>query len=690
MTYRTYPKNWKPAASALVNVGWLGENEHLPQGRWRVTPLLDVGNRKYRFDEFELLSSEGELRTKDSCVRLQEKPLRLLMVLVENPQRVVTRDQLRERMWDSATFVDYEQGINVAIKKVRDALGDSAENPKFIETIAKKGYRFLVPVEVSYPELTAPAVAPAVSAPQPVASEPGASEATPGYRHSVRRRWMFVALAAGVLSGLGLWLFESQKQHRHSAPIHSLAVLPLRNLSPDSGQEYFADGITEELITDLAQLLPLRVISRTSAMRYKQTSEPITQIARELGVEAIVEGAVARSGNRVMVTVQLIDATEDRHLWAQKYDRNLGDLLGMEAELSQEIASQVGGTLSAQHDVKITRSHPVDPQVHDLCLMGRFHWNKRTAADLAKSADYYRQAIDRDPHYAPAYAGLANAYALLPHFNSVEMRESFAKADAAAHHALELDDTLAEAHATLGLIPLTDGASNWTQSEHEFRRALELNPNYATAHHWFAFYLFFSDRQDEALAEMEHARQLDPLSAIINADEGSFLYAARRYEEAKARLRQAIELAPDLGQPHETLALIDMETGHPSDALKEARTGLALDPSNPRTIGEAGYVLAANGQSDEARKLLTVLQDMVHKGSAYPIFAAYIHVGLGHRNEALDILEEMADPKTGFALDGLTENHIFDELSADSRYQKLLAQARERRISRSLPDGSAR
>jgi TolB-like protein/DNA-binding winged helix-turn-helix (wHTH) protein/Tfp pilus assembly protein PilF len=637
-----------------------------------------MSDRIYRFAEFELLSSEGELRTGNSSQRLQEKPLLLLTVLLDHPQRLVTRDQLRERMWDRETFVDYEQGINVAIKKVRDALGDSAENPKFIETIAKKGYRFLIPVEVSCPDLTAPAVAAA----QPVAAHAAIADASSSPRHSVRRRWIFAALAAAVLCALGLWFLEVQARQRHSVQIHSIAVLPLRNLSPDSGQEYFADGITEELITDLAQSLPLRVISRTSVMRYKDTKESITQIARELGVEAIVEGAVARSGNRVTVTIQVIDATEDRHLWAQTYDRNLGDLLGMEAELSQEIARQVGGTLNSQGDVKVAKSRAadprvVDPQVYDLCLMGRYHWNKRTAADLAKSAEYFQQAIDRDPKYAPAYAGLANVYALMPHYDSVELRDNFAKAVAAARHALELDDTLAEPHATLGLIQL-NRYGDWMHAEPEFQRALELNPNYATAHHWFAFYLVFSERRNEGLAEMERARQLDPLSAIINADEGHFLFGARRYDEAKARLRQAIELAPDLGQPHQTLALIDLETGQASDALNEARIGLALDPNNPRTIGEAGYVLAAVGQPDEARKLLVTLQSMVRRGTALPTFAAMIQMGLGQRDEALDSLAETFDPSIGAGLQGVDQWHIFDPLHADSRYQKLVAQPRKR------------
>jgi TolB-like protein/DNA-binding winged helix-turn-helix (wHTH) protein len=625
-----------------------------------------VSDRIYRFDEFELLSSEGELRTKDSCVRLQEKPLQLLMVLLENPQRLVTRAQLRERMWDSHTFVDYELGINVAMKKVRDALGDSAENPKFIQTVAKKGYRFLLPVDVRGPQFAAPTG----SGPKSLAADPATAVATAGPGHSIRH-WTFAVLVTGVLAALGLWFFEAKAKVRHSAQIHSIAVLPLRDLSPDSGQEYFADGITEELITSLAQSLPQRVISRTSVMRYKQTNEPIAQIARELGVEAIVEGAVARSGNRVTVTIQLIDATEDRHLWAQKYDRSVRDLLALEGELAQEIANQVGGTLTVQQRVG-TKPRPTNPQVYELCLLGRYHWNKRTAAGLAKSAEYYQQAIARDPTYAPAYAGLANAYALMPSYESVGFEDTYAKAAAAAHQALELDDAVAEAHATLAFIGINMSPIG-SRVEPEFRRALQLNPNYATAHHWFAFYLVFSERNSEAFAEMELARRLDPLSAIINADEGQFLYGERRYEEAKARLRQAVELAPEFGQPHLTLALIELETGNRPDALKEARTALALDPNDPRSLGEGGYILAATGHTAEARKLLPPLKDMIHRGAALPLFAAFIHIGLGQRNDALDSLEEMTNLKFG-GVHGLAQWHVFDGLETDPRYQKLLVQ----------------
>ena len=642
--------------------------------------------RIFRFGKFELNADDRELHADGTPARLQEKPLLLLSTLLENPQRLVTREELRKRMWSSDTFVDFEQGINIAIKKVREALGDSADEPKYIQTIAKKGYKFLLPVEIVDSKrviLSPPSIQETASA---AASSESLLTATPPVRHWARR-WPILVLAIGVLSALGLRLYEVLPKPRHAVQIHSLAVLPLRDLSPDPGQEYVADGITEELTTSLAQSLRLRVISRTSVMRYKQTTEPIAQIGRELGAEAILEGSVARSGDHVMVTVQLIDATEDRHLWAQKFDRNLGDLLSMEAELGQQIASHVGATLNSQQALGVAKSHPVDPQIYELCLLGRFHWNKRTPADLKKSAEYYQQAIARDPGYAPAYAGLADAYALLPSYDSVGVLDSYAKATASAHHALELDDSLAQAHATLGLIGLNQ-SPDWMQMEPEFRRALELNPSYAPAHHWFAFYLYFSDRRDEALAEMEIARQLDPLSAIINADEGTFLYAVRRYEAAKARLRQAIELAPDFGQPHETLALVELESGNPSAALNEARAGLALDPNNPRTIGEAGYVLATSGHADDARGLLARLKNLDRQGSGRPVFAAFIYVGLGQRNDALGALEQATEPKI-LGLHSLGLWHILDALQDDSRYQKLMA-AGGKSIPNSSPGESAR
>lgn len=624
----------------------------------------------YRFAEFELRPAESELRKGDSSIKLQEKPLRLLTALLDHPQNLVTRDQLRKQMWDSETFVDYEQGINVAVKKVRDALGDSAENPRLIETVAKRGYRMLAPVDVVATE----------GEPWPARSTPAApTEADPAPRQLARMRRGWVMLAATVIMGiaLGTRFFPSRGAERHAKPISSLAVLPLRNLSPDPGQDYFADGITEELITDLAQSLPLRVISRTSVMRYRQTSEPVTQIALDLGVEAIVEGAVARSGDRVTVTVQLIDATEDRHLWAKEFDRKVEDILAIEADLSQEIASQVGNALALDHRLRPASTHPVDTEVYDLCLLGRYFWNKRTTAGLAKSLEYFQQAIRRDPNYAPAYAGLADSYVILPSYNSVDLEDNFRKADAAAGRAIELDETLADAHTARAFVALNYWKTRSKEAEREFHRSLELNPNYATAHHWFAFYLVLAGEMNEAIAEIERARRLDPLSPIINADTGQMLYASGQNEQAKARLHQAIELMPELGQPHETLAFIDLAEQRTSDALEEARKGLKLDSSNPRTIAEAGYVLAVTGHADEARNLLRNLNELVRRHSAFPMLPALIWLGLGEQDRALNVLSEVETVKIGAGLRGLIQWPVFDQLKTNPRYQQLIVAERQ-------------
>jgi TolB-like protein/DNA-binding winged helix-turn-helix (wHTH) protein/Tfp pilus assembly protein PilF len=691
--------------------------------------------RVARFGLFEA-DFEQRILTKGGLrVKLQDQPFQVLEMLLERPGELVARDEIQQRLWPADTFVEFDDGLNTAIKKLRAALGDSSDNPRFVETIPRRGYRFLaatkVEISVRSAELaetqeTLPSgLGPVSSKSAPALTEvpgvvsadnispggpnvtikkvkddlngsvedskfivtagsgAGAPHAAPG-RHLARPGWMLAAVAMAVLFAFGLWFFEFQPRHHDHSEIHSLAVLPLQNLSPDSNQEYFADGITEELITNLAQSLPLRVISRTSIMRYKRTSEPITQIGRELGVEAIVEGSVLRSGDRVAVTVQLIDAREDRHLWAQRYDRKLGDLMGMEEDLSLEIAKQIGGRLS--HEVNAASlSHPVDLQVYELCLLGRYHWNKRSGPNLAKSIEYFQQAIDRDPSYAPAYAGLANAYALLSSYDSVGMRESYAKAAAAAHRALELDDSLAEPHATLGFIAIGDETADFMQAGQEFRRALELNPNLATAHHWFAFHLFFSDQPDKALAEIEQARQLDPLSAIINADEGHFLYAVKRYQEAKTRLQRAIELDPGLGQPHESLALIDIAEGDTGDALREAHTGLALDRANPRTMAEAGYVFAATGHTDEAGKLLATLNDLVRRSLTTPVFEAFINIGLGQRSAAVQALEESTNPNLGGRVAGLGQWLFFDELDGDPRYQRFLAESKAKMFRPSSP-----
>ncbi|HSY90323.1 MAG TPA: tetratricopeptide repeat protein [Candidatus Binatus sp.] len=619
-------------------------------------------DRTYRFGEFELNVAEGELRTRSSVVRLQQKPLLLLISLLESPQRVVTRDQLRQTLWGSETFVDHEQGINVAIKKVRDALGDSVENPRLVETLAKKGYRFLLPVEVVGGETAQDTH----SGAQNGLAAAGAN--TPDKREPYFHwGWILAGVAAVVLATLGIWLFRVEAKSHNAINVNSLAVLPLQDLSPDPGQEYLADGITEELITSLAQALPLRVISRTSVMRYKQTNEPITQIARELGVDAIVEGAVVRGQNRVKVTVQLIDATKDRHLWAQSYDRNLGDFLGMEAELSREIARQIGNNLSLRPQIS-ANSRVVAPEVYELYLKGRFFWNKRTDQGMKKAAEYFQQAIDRDPNYAPAYVGLADCY----EFNEPPTLppESLAvKTKQMAKRALELDQSLGEAHATLGLIS-QNFDRDWGGAETEYRRAIELNPNYATAHQWYGEHLALRGRFDEGLEEMKIARDLDPLSLVIIKDMGEVYYAARKYDQAIGFYRKALDMDSHFILARRYLAMAYLQKREFSSAIAELET-VTQEEENPDTMAELAYAYAFSGRREEAERVLHDLKGISERRSTQAFDYALIYTGLGNNDKAFEWLERARREHAG-PLAGLGVDPRWDSLRADHRFADLM------------------
>lgn len=659
------------------------------------------------WSSFEFDLQTLRLRKFGLRLRLEHKPAQVLTCLLEHPGEIVDRDELVKYLWPDEAHGDFDKRLNKAIHKLRVILGDDPANPRYIQTLSGTGYRFVADVafaggnassflEINGIEaglLTRPAIDdgdPTVKAaddpkdfpPHSDSEEFGSGSSneslTSGsYSEFVTTNWLalgqrfrliWLLVPLCLLLITGLWFLKNAIKPDRTTGIHSIAVLPMRNLSPEPGQDYFADGVTEDLITNLAQSLPLRVISRTSVMKYKESTEPISQIARDLQVDSIVEGAVTHSGRRVTITVQLIDASHDKHLWARKYDRQAEDLLDIEAEVSREIANQIGGTLAAQRIVRGSEIRAVDPETYELCLLGRFHWNKRTAADLAKSADYYQQAIARDPNYAPAYAGLADAYALMPNYDSVAGRETYAKSTAAARRAIALDRKLAEPYATLGVIELNDGG--WQKAGADLQHAIELNPNLATAHQWQAYYLLFSGQLNDAIGEIESARRLDPLSGSINADEGHILYAARRYRDAAVRLRQAIELAPDNGQAYETLALNDLETGDLTDAVRQARAGLTLSSTNPLAVGEAGYVLARTGHAGEARDLLRILEGMAARDSGRPTYLAMIYMGLGEPQQALKQLQLQA--KNFGGLEGVPQWHAFDELRHDPQYEEII------------------
>ncbi len=453
-----------------------------------------------RFGTYEVSLQSGEVRKSGMRIRVQQQPMKLLEILLERPGEVVSREELRGRVWTNESFGDFDQALNIAIAKLRSALEDSAENPRFIETLPKRGYRFIADVSVVDAD-------PHPKKPASSAGElPGSQEEKTGAGHEIqgagltiapvahkRRLWptrrVILALALVLsLPILAVWLFRS----RGHAPtgIRSLAVLPLDNLSGDASQDYFADGMTDELITDLAQISALRVISRTSVMVYKGARKPLPQIARELNVDAVVEGTVLRSGDQVRITAQLIDASTDKHLWSQSYEGELRDTLALQNRVARAIADQIRINLTPQEQAALKNVKVVNPEAYESYLKGRYFWNKRTADGLKVALAYFNQAIEEDPKYAQAYSGLADTYALLGDWQYAVMtpKEAFPKAKAAAIKALELDSTLGEAHNSLAFV--LDGF-DWDLDSggKEFRRAIELNPGYATAHHWYAWHL---------------------------------------------------------------------------------------------------------------------------------------------------------------------------------------------------------
>src|ERR1039458_7058990 len=483
---------------------------------------MEAQNGVFRFGSFEADLGASELRRNGIRLKLQSQPFRVLALLLQRPGQVLTREELQQELWPSGTFVDYEQGLATAVNKARDALGDSSANPRFIETVPRCGYRFIAPVTTvlrESPERALPA------------RPPGGS----------RRIRIYVIAAVAALAGLVLagWLLQKPPP-RH---IESLAVLPLHNLSGDPAEEYFADGMTDELIADLGRLSQVRVISSNSAARYKGTKKAISEIARELGADAIVEGTVLRLGKRVRINLQLIDAVKEEHLWAQSFECDLGDVLGLQDDVARAIAGQVRAKLPANDPALPGKAGTVDPRAHDLYLQGRYYWRQRTKESEQAGLEYFLQAVTQDPNYAHAYAGIADSYLVVGAHESMAPAEAFPKARAAAGMALHIDDALAEAHTSLGWIKaFVDW--DWPGSDREFRRAIALQPQYPTAHHWYSHYLAAVGQLDDSLAEIRKAHQLDPFEVNIDDWLGTILYDVGRYDEAIAQRQKMIELYP--------------------------------------------------------------------------------------------------------------------------------------------------
>ncbi len=454
--------------------------------------------------------------------------------------------------------------------------------------------------------------------------------------------------------------------------IDSLAVLPLENVARDPEQDYFADGMTEALITDLAKIDGLKVISRTSVMRYKSMNKPLPEIAKELNVDAVVEGSVLKDGNRVRITAQLIDAASDRHLWAETYQREFNDVLALQRDVARAVATQVRNRLTPREQDRLAAARPVNPAAYEAYLRGRYHWNKRSLEGLEKSIEYFQQAIRADPEYALAHAGLADAYVIMGvnDYGALRPREAMARAEAAAKRALQLDDTLGEAQASLAIARFSF-EWDWPEAESRYMQAIELNPNYATAHHWYAFFLTAMGRHEEAIAEIHKAKELDPLSLIINANSGWILYLARRYDEALEQFQRTLEMDSDYGVARIYLGLAYEQLGQPEMAINQFRGQIAQEGSTPPLQSALGHAYALAGKTSQARKLVRELEERSKHEYVPPHLIARVYAGLGEKDESLEWLEKAYEERVG-DLVFVKVDPAYDPLHSDSRFRDLL------------------
>lgn len=627
----------------------------------------------YRFGPYELRLRTRELYRGDIRLKLRPQPLRILEVMLERPDGVVTREELRQLLWDSATFVDFEQGLNTAVKELRSALSDSAESPEYVETVPRIGYRFISAVEVvplkeasSTPAEAASGAAGTVSA---ASSAPEQVARPPAFLPWPAMAGAFLVL---VIIASAYWWWHKHTEAQPTQGKLMLAVLPFENLTGDSSQDYFSDGLTEEMIAQLSPLNPehMGVIARTSVMHYKNTQTPLDQIGRELGVQYVLEGSVRRDAERVRVTAQLIRVQDQSHVWSRQYDRQLSDMLSLQAEVALEIADEIQLALgdtrkldAASRAIQTPRSYAA----YDLYAQGLYYWNQRSSENFRRAAGAFEQAIQKDPNYARAYAGLADCYALMPGFSGRTISNEFMpKARAAALRALQLDDKSAEAHTALALI--TENYDyDFQAAEKEYRRAIELDPNYATAHHWYGELLTWEGKFNDALRENSRARELDPLSLIIATDRGATLYFSRQYDAAIDQLNAVRALDPSFGR-----AGIVMDAYIQARRFDEAESVLGPEPHtrelDPWHVRQFAYLEAYAGKIEKARAHLKQLGDMNYGYD--PAYMAPVFIPLD-KDHALALLQQGYAQRSVLMVT-LNVDPLFDPLRSDPRFQNIL------------------
>ena len=602
---------------------------------------------RLRFRHFELDLTSGQLRKNGQRVALPPKAFEILSALAERPGEVVTREDLRAKLWAADTFVEFDDSLNHAVKKLRQALEDSAENPQFIETLPRYGYRLIPSVDFALP-----------------------AEPTPLPARATRPRTAvivatLVAFALVVAFSLGRW--RSRLAGPINPPLRSLAVLPLANLSGDPQQDYFADGMTDALITDLAKLHGVKVISRTSVMRFKDSKKALPEIARDLSVDGILEGTVQRSGGRIRITVQLIRAPTDTHMWAESYERDARDILALQGEISRSVAREIKTALTPEESTHLTAARPANPEAYEAYLKGMSHWYHLSREHIDAALGYFELALQKDPNYAPAYVGVANVWLIRGDAGFMAPTEVFPKSKAAIARALELDDTLAEAHITAALIAGYD--RNWPVAEREYRRGIDLNPNSADGHFMYADFLIAQKREADWNREIRRTLELDPFNPFFQCFYGWQLVYLGRYDEAIAQLRTVLSTEPDFSSAHLGLWGALYKKGMRDAALSEARKFFAVlgDDEVEQALAQ-GY---SGGDYARAMHLgAEVLAARSRRSYVPSIRIARLYAHAGENDQALQWLEK-AYERRETPLSHLGVAWDWDNLRSDPRFRDL-------------------
>lgn len=633
--------------------------------------------RKVRFGAFVVDFHSAEIYKHGIRVKLQDQPFQILASLLENPGELVTREQLRKKLWSDDTFVDFDAGLNAAVRKLRDALSESAVDLRYIETLPRHGYRFVATVEAIPDAKLAKAD---ILSHEPIYS--GTPDATTlseaGENQKTARPelgrfgrgwlWVSAVLAMTVILTVGtVWTRRSRFFSTQAASgIQSIAVLPLQNLSGDPSQEYFSDGMTDALITNLAQIKSLRVISRTSSMQFKGSKKTLPEIVRELGVDALIEGTVLRDGNRIRIDTQLIRADSDRHIWARSYERNVDDVVALQAEVATRVATEIAVSLTAQEKARLTRASTSSPEAYEAYLKGGYFYSKQTDEGFTKAIEYYQKAVDLDPRLAPAYLGLAETFAFMGYTQRTDPAEAWSKSEKYLAKALELDPDSSAAHTLLGMTQLKYHC-NHEEAEKQLQEALELNPGDMGAVDYHSYFLLGAGRYDEAIAEKKRVLEHDPVSVVTSAELGQYLVEARRYDEAIQQLHKTLELDPNFPPALTRLAYAYADRKEYEQAVSLLQKAIALDKA-PGKLGFLGDVYAQWGKTRESLQVIDELQEMATQRYVPSELFARIFARLGEKEKAFAYLAKANKSD----LPDLS-NSAFDSLRADPRFKNVEA-----------------